>query len=320
MKMKITLNETAEILLSQDNVFILTHKSPDGDTIGSGYALCMALRQLGKKANVICSDEFPKKYDYITKCIEPQELEPEFIVSVDVADTGLLGDKLSVYADKVNLCIDHHGSNTDFAEKSYVEADAAAAAQVIKKLLEIMNVKIDKNIANAIFTGISTDTGCFKYPSATAETYRAAADMIDCDADYATINRIMFDTKSRARIELERMAMEAMEFFADGKVDLVCITKDMFEKSGADEGDSEGIASLPRQVEGVLVGITMREKENGIYKFSVRTTGEIDASAICASFGGGGHKAAAGCVIDGGYENAKNKIVEAACAAVERAL
>lgn len=320
MKMKITLNEAAEILLQKDNILILTHKSPDGDTIGSGYALCMALRQFGKKANVVCSDEFSRKYDYITKQIEVQEFEPEFIVSVDVADAKLLGDKLSVYADKVDLCIDHHGSNTGFAKKSYVEADAAAAAQVIKNLLELMNVKIDRNIANAVFTGICTDTGCFRYPSTTAETYRAAADMIDCGADYATINRVMFDTKSRARIELERMALESIEFFAGGKGSLICITNEMFEKSGAEEGDSEGISSLPRQVEGVIVGVTMREKEDGSYKISVRTSGEVDASEICANFGGGGHKAAAGCVIDDEFENARNKLIKAVSSAIGRTL
>ncbi|MDD6488626.1 MAG: bifunctional oligoribonuclease/PAP phosphatase NrnA [Clostridia bacterium] len=318
--MKITLNEAAEILLSQDNILILTHKSPDGDTIGSGYALCMGLRQLGKKANVVCSDEFSKKYNYIVDNAPSQDFDVKFIVSTDVADTQLLGDKLSVYADKINLCIDHHGSNTDFAEKSYVEPTAAATAQIIKKLLELMNVRIDKNIANAVFTGVCTDTGCFRYTNVTAETHRIAADMIECGADSGTINRIMFDTKSRARIEVERMVLDTMEFFADGQGALVCLTQKMLEDTGATDGDTEGIAAIPRQIEGVKVGITMREKENGIYKFSVRTSDDIDASAICANFGGGGHRAAAGCVIDGGYENAKNKMIQAATAETERGL
>lgn len=318
--MKITLNEAAEILLSQDNILILTHKSPDGDTIGSGYALCMGLRQLGKKANVVCSDEFSKKYDYIIENVPPQDFDVKFIVSTDIADTQLLGDKLSVYADKINLCIDHHGSNTDFAEKSYVEPSAAATAQIIKKLLELMNVNIDKNIANAVFTGICTDTGCFRYTNVTPETHRIAADMIECGAESGTINRIMFDTKSRARIEVERMVLDTMEFFADGQGALVCLTQKMLDDTGANDGDTEGIAAIPRQIEGVKVGITMREKENGVYKFSVRTSDDIDASAICANFGGGGHRAAAGCVIDGGYENAKNKMIQAAIAETERVL
>ncbi len=318
--MKITVKEAAEILLSKDNILILTHKSPDGDTIGSGYALCTALRRLGKRSNVVCSDEFPPKYDYITKRLRPQEFDAEFVVSVDVADVKLLGDKLSVYADKVNLCIDHHGSNTGFAEKTCVEPDAAAAAQVIKKVIENMNVKFDVNIANAIFTGLSTDTGCFRYPNASSETYRAAADMIDCGAEAAMINRIMFDTKSKARIKIERAALETLEFFAENKGSFIYITRKMIEESGADEGDMEGLSALPRQAEGVIIGVTMREKKDGGYKFSVRTTGEADASAVCAAFGGGGHKAAAGCVIDDEFEAAKRKILEAAAAAVGKSL
>ncbi len=318
--MKITLNEVSEILLSQDNILILTHKSPDGDTIGSGYALCMALRQLGKKSNVVCSDDFSEKYNYITKQIEPQDFQPKFIVSVDIADTKLLGDKLSVYADNVDLCIDHHSSNTSFAKKNYVEPNSAATAQIIKNLLEVMNIRIDRHIADAIFTGLSTDTGCFRYPNTTSETHRAAADMIECGADSSVINRIMFDTKSRARIMLERMALDTIMFFAQGKASMILITKGMLEESGAEDSDIDGIAALPRQVEGVLVGVTVREKENNLYKLSVRTTGEIDASKICSLFGGGGHKAAAGCVIDGEYETVKNKIIEAVCASVEKAV
>lgn len=318
--MKITLNEAAEILLSQNNILILTHKSPDGDTIGSGYALCMALRQLGKSANVDCSDEISKKYDYITKQIISQDFEPKFIVSVDVADTKLLGDKLSVYADKIDLCIDHHILNKGFAKKSYIEPDSAATAQIIKKILEKMNIKFDRNIANAIFTGMCTDTGCFRYSNTSAETYRFAADMVDCGADYVMINRVMFDTKSRARIEIERMALETIEFFADNKGSIMCITKEMLDKSGADDGDMEGVASLPRQIEGVLVGITMREKKNGGYKFSVRASGEVSASDICARFDGGGHKEAAGCVINDTFENAKNKMIEVATSVVKNVI
>lgn len=316
--MKITLNEAAEILLKQDNILILMHKSPDGDTIGSSCALCMALRQLGKNANAVCSDDISKKYDFITENVPYQDFKPDFIVSTDVADTQLLGDKLSVYAEKINLCIDHHGSNTNFAEKSYVEPNAAANAQIIKKLLELMNVTIDKKIANAIFTGICTDTGCFRFSNTTAETYRIAADMVDCGADNATISRIMFDTKSRARVKLERMVLDTMEFFADGKAAFVCLTNKMIEDSGAEESDTDGISAMPRQIEGVKAGVTMREKDNGIYKFSVRTAGDINASEICANFGGGGHIAAAGCVIKGDYETAKNKMTEAVSAAIKR--
>lgn len=312
----ITLESAAKTLLSKDKILILTHRSPDGDTIGSGYALAMALRKLGKNVKVDCTDPFPEKYSYFTDKLEKLEFDEEFVVSVDVADTKLLGEKLSGYADKIDLCIDHHGSNTKFAKEYYVESSAAAAAQIIAKLIGLMNVEFDKDIANAIYTGITTDTGCFRYTNVTAETHRIAADMIDCGAESGMINRLMFETKSRSRLEIERRVMDSMQFYLDGRCAIAYATIDMMKESGAVDNDMEGVSSLPRQIEGVMAGITLREKNNGKFKVSVRTTDELDASDICANFGGGGHKAAAGCMITGTL----NEVIEQVVAVVGQAL
>lgn len=313
----ITLESAAKTLLSKDKILILTHRSPDGDTIGSGYALAMALRKLGKSVKVDCTDPFPEKYSYFTDKLEKLEFDEEFVVSVDIADTKLLGEKLSDYADKIDLCIDHHGSNTKYAKEYYVEASAAAAAQVIAKLIRLMNVEFDKDIANAIYTGITTDTGCFRYTNVTAETHRIAADMIDCGAESGMINRLMFETKSRSRLEIERRVMDSIQFYLDGRCAIAYATIDMMKESGAVDNDMEGVSSLPRQIEGVIAGITLREKNNGKFKVSVRTTDELDASAICANFGGGGHKAAAGCMITGTLNEAIEQIIEVVRQALE---
>jgi len=311
------LESAAKTLLSKDKILILTHRSPDGDTIGSGYALAMALRKLGKNVKVDCTDPFPEKYSYFTDKLEKLEFDEEFVVSVDIADTKLLGEKLSDYADKIDLCIDHHGSNTKYAKEYYVEASAAAAAQVIAKLIRLMNVEFDKDIANAIYTGITTDTGCFRYTNVTAETHRIAADMIDCGAESGMINRLMFETKSRSRLEIERRVMDSIQFYLDGRCAIAYATIDMMKESGAVDSDMEGVSSLPRQIEGVMAGITLREKNNGKFKVSVRTTDELDASAICANFGGGGHKAAAGCMITGTLNEAIEQIIEVVRQALE---
>lgn len=311
------LESVAKTLLSKDKILILTHRSPDGDTIGSGYALAMALRKLGKNVKVDCTDPFPEKYSYFTDKLEKLEFDEEFVVSVDIADTKLLGEKLSDYADKIDLCIDHHGSNTKYAKEYYVEASAAAAAQVIAKLIRLMNVEFDKDIANAIYTGITTDTGCFRYTNVTAETHRIAADMIDCGAESGMINRLMFETKSRSRLEIERRVMDSIQFYLDGRCAIAYATIDMMKESGAVDNDMEGVSSLPRQIEGVMAGITLREKNNGKFKVSVRTTDELDASAICANFGGGGHKAAAGCMITGTLNEAIEQIIEVVRQALE---
>lgn len=311
------LESAAKTLLSKDKILILTHRSPDGDTIGSGYALAMALRKLGKNVKVDCTDPFPEKYSYFIDKLEKLEFDEEFVVSVDIADTKLLGEKLSDYADKIDLCIDHHGSNTKYAKEYYVEASAAAAAQVIAKLIRLMNVEFDKDIANAIYTGITTDTGCFRYTNVTAETHRIAADMIDCGAESGMINRLMFETKSRSRLEIERRVMDSIQFYLDGRCAITYATIDMMKESGAVDNDMEGVSSLPRQIEGVMAGITLREKNNGKFKVSVRTTDELDASAICANFGGGGHKAAAGCMITGTLNEAIEQIIEVVRQALE---
>ena len=311
------LESVAKTLLSKDKILILTHRSPDGDTIGSGYALAMALRKLGKNVKVDCTDPFPEKYSYFTDKLEKLEFDEEFVVSVDIADTKLLGEKLSDYADKIDLCIDHHGSNTKYAKEYYVEASAAAAAQVIAKLIRLMNVEFYKDIANAIYTGITTDTGCFRYTNVTAETHRIAADMIDCGAESGMINRLMFETKSRSRLEIERRVMDSIQFYLDGRCAIAYATIDMMKESGAVDNDMEGVSSLPRQIEGVMAGITLREKNNGKFKVSVRTTDELDASAICANFGGGGHKAAAGCMITGTLNEAIEQIIEVVRQALE---
>ena len=292
------------------------HRSPDGDAIGSGYALAYALRKIGKIVMPVCSDDIPQKYSYITNDFSAQEFQPEYIVTVDLADTQLFGNKLIQYKDKVNLCIDHHPSNTGYAEYGIVDANAGACAQIVKKVINAMNIPIDKNIANAIFTGISTDTGCFKYSNASAESYKMAAEMIECGADGFFINKLMFDTKSRERLEIERLALNSLTYHYDGKIAVIFITKEMMEKSGASDDDTEGISGMPRQIEGVVIGITIREKDNGNFRVSMRSSGEKDVSAVCAKFGGGGHKAAAGCTVTGTAEEVKEKVILAAGAAL----
>lgn len=317
MMKTVTFEKCAELLLHADNILILMHRSPDGDAVGSGYALAYALRKAGKKVMPVCSDDIPPKYSYITNSLSMQEFEPAYIVTVDLADTQLFGDKLIQYKEKVNVCIDHHPSNTGYAEYGIVDGNAGACAQIVKKIINAMNIPIDKNIANAVFTAIATDTGCFKYSNADAESYQMAAEMIAYGADSFFINRLMFDTKSRSRLELERLALNSLKYYNNEQIAVIFITKEMLEKSGADDNDTEGISGIPRQIEGVKIGITIREKDNCNFRISVRSAGDIDVSAICTQFGGGGHKAAAGCtIVTDTLSDAELQITKAAGAAL----
>lgn len=302
---RINVEKCARILKEQDNILILTHAHPDGDTIGCGYGLCRALLKMGKRARVICADEIPNKYSYLYKDIEQYEFKEEYVVAVDVATQTLLGDLQKKYGEKVNLCIDHHPGNTGFAENLLLVADAAAAAETVFKVIKALRVEVDNHIADCLFTGITTDTGCFRYSSTTSNTYRAAAELIDLGADNGKINRIMFEQKPKSLAALERLAIEGMEFFCDEKICVITITQDMYRKSGSSEEETEAIPSLTRQIEGVEIGLTIREKADGNSKCSIRTYESVDASKLAKCFGGGGHKQASACEFDCSVSGAK---------------
>lgn len=309
--MNIDIEQAAAILSGGEDVYILTHMNPDGDTLGSAFALSRALRILGKRAEVKCSDEIPSKYSYMGEGLETYEFEPKMIVAVDVASPELLGKKLEKYVANIALCIDHHGSHTDYARSTLRDASSASTCEIVFKVLKLLIPdKIDSHTASCLYTGISTDTGCFKFSNTKPETHYAAAELMLLGADSAFINRVMFETKSRRYLELERLAMETLEYHLDGTCAIMTITQDMFKQTGTHESDCDGLASLPRQIEGITIGVTLREKTDGTFKASVRTHEPFMASDICALSGGGGHARAAGCTLSAPIENAKSQILE----------
>lgn len=310
------LKRAASILKGADKIVILTHKSPDGDTLGSAFALCRALLKLGKKVRVECSDAFPKKYEYLYEGIEFENFEPELIVASDIATENLFGDNLKKYKGKVGLCIDHHPSNEKYADFTLVSPAAAANCEIIPDVIDLLGVKIDKKIADCIYTGLATDSGCFRFSNTTAKTLSAAARMIEFGADNARINKKLFETMSKARIEMERRVFGTLEYHFGGRAALIVITREMNEKTGISESETEGIPSIPARIEGVSVGITIKEKGNNFYKISLRTNGGLNASQICSKLGGGGHVCAAGCEFNDSLENVKSAILSA----VEEAL
>lgn len=308
---QITLDEIASLLRENDKFKILTHSYPDGDCLGSGYALARMLRKLGKQANVAVDGKLPSKFHYLVKDFEEQDFEPAYIVSVDVAAPSLLGESVMEGVERIDLCIDHHRTNSIQAEHIYVDCNAAAAAEIIFQLLEPLGVEPDEAIAGAIYTGISTDTGCFCYTNTTERTHRIAAEVMPY-CDWREINNVNFMIKSRAKVKMERMIYDTMEFYAGGTCAIVYTTLSMCEALGAGDDEMEGLASIPRQIEGVKMGITMREKAGGVFKISVRTNGGIDAAVFCKQFGGGGHPAAAGCSIEGDLGTVKRLLIDAA--------
>ena len=295
--MTVDLQTVIKRLKEKDNIVILLHQFPDGDTIGCGYSLYFALTALGKKVRVECADTIGARYNHITDGVKFDDFAPEFVVAVDVADRRLLGSKSEEYPN-IDLCIDHHGSNTDFAFETYVDASSAAACEILYSIIKELCGSISKPVATAIYTGISTDTGCFKFTNTTARTHIIAAELIKTGIDYGEINRIMFDTKSKARLYVEKEALNTIKFLCNDKVAIMTITKEMRETSGAHDSELEGITGLPRTIEGVILGITIRERnDTSICKISARSHAPVSASKFCERFGGGGHDRAAGCEI-----------------------
>lgn len=308
----ITLVSVAQILKEKDNIEILTHHYPDGDTLGSAYALCLMLQSMGKNARVIVSGKPAAKFEYLKDGVKEQDFDAQFVVSVDVASPALLGENQEEYEGKIDLCIDHHRINTMVVEDKYVDAESASASEIIYELSKELSVKLTKEMASCIYTGVSTDTGCFRYSNTTEKTHLIAAELMKITPDWHRINTVMFELKTKEKLALERMVYDTLEYYCDGKCAVIYTTLEMQEKAGVPDGELEGLASIPRQIEGVLIGITMKEKEQGVYKVSVRTNEGVDAAQFCANFGGGGHIAAAGCTVEGTLEEAKAKLVKAA--------
>lgn len=296
-------------LMRAENILILCHKNPDGDTIGSAGALHWALQAMGKTSAVFCSDPIHERYAYMELELFKGQFVPGYIVAVDIAGQQLFGDASAQYADKVDLCIDHHGTNSGYATAMLLDATAAATCELIYELVVALGVQVDKRIAACLYTGVSTDTGCFKFANTTARTHRVAARLIDLGADILTLNELLFENKSKQQLGVEQLALTSLEYHYGDKCALVALTRDELDIIGADDADLEGITSLPRSIEGVLIGVTMRQQVSGSYKISVRTKVGINATAICERLGGGGHAQAAGCEIIGGLENAKAAIL-----------
>jgi len=306
---ELTFKQTASYLKKHDNYIILTHASPDGDTLGAGYALYYGLKEIGKAASVICPDLIPQKYNYFVHETDHIELNGSTVVAVDVADKRLLGSLEEMFGEIVDLSIDHHISNTKYSKNLYLDANASATCEIIFELLSLMKVNINGLTAKALYTGIATDTGCFKYSNVTDKTHSIAAQLYEYPIDAADINKLMFDMKSKNLLELERMVLDTAEFHFDDKCMLLAVTAEMQKKTGCSGPELEGIAVISRSVVGVDAGVTIKQTGDNTFKVSLRTYPPLDASVICKLLGGGGHKAAAGASVEGTLESVKEQVL-----------
>jgi len=300
MSKQISPAETADWLEKRDNFLIITHKRPDGDTIGSGGAITQVLREQGKTAYMLTNPEITPRYlRFVEKYFAPGNFTPDNIIAVDTASVELFPKNADQYANAISLCIDHHGSNAFYAALTCLDADSASCGEVIFDILTAMKNTLSSTTAELLYVALSTDTGCFSFGNTTANTLKVAALLVEAGAPNKELNKLLFRTKTHGRIAIEGMLTAGIEYSFDNMVAIASITADMLKSSQADEDDLEDIAAIPGSIEGVNIGITIRElKSPHDCKISVRTRAPYDAQKICAFFGGGGHKLAAGATIE----------------------
>lgn len=291
--MSLTRAETAQFLLQHDHFAILSHRRPDGDTIGSSAALCRGLRQLGKQAYIIENPEITPRFRWLHQDLtKPQALAGDCIVSVDVAAPGMLPEAFGQYLGRIQLRIDHHGSATSFTDQELVDPESASCAEIVWDVLRAMGVRADQAIAEAVYVGVSTDTGCFRYANTTAHTFETAADCSRAGAEIYRLNQELFETNTLARLKIQAWMVANMKLLPNGMA--VCAIPMAVEREiGVTEDDMDNVSSFPRTVEGVKMAATLRETAEGA-KLSVRAVPSMDATTITRAFGGGGHRGAAG--------------------------
>lgn len=302
-----TAKMTANLLKQKNKILIITHKKPDGDTTGSASSLCQALRLIGKDAYILFNPDITDRYEYLIKpYYSPDGYIPEFTVLVDMADERLRTENAKKY--HTDLCIDHHQSNTFFADNTCL-LSMGSCGEVIYEVIINLGVELNENIARSIYVAISTDTGCFRYSNTTLNTHMVAMKCYEAGFDAAETNKKLFETKSYERILLEKFVYDNIMFFDDKKISLIYIGLNDILQLNAKSDDIDSISSLPRQIEGVDVGFTLIEKECGEIKVSIRTTTKVSANEIAAKFGGGGHIRASGVTLRMNKDEAIEKLI-----------
>lgn len=310
---RITVREAADLLRRQDNVLILTHRRPDGDTIGCAAALCLSLRQLGKRAFLLSNPDVTAVNAVYAEGLWAEDgWTPDFVVSVDIAAKSLFFPAAEAYFDRIGLAVDHHPSFEEFGQSQCVDASRAACGEILYEICRELGV-LTPEIALPLYAAVSTDTGCFVYANTTANTHRVVAALLETGIDYFSVNKRHFRTKSRKRIAIEAELLGGAEFFHEGRGVFLTVPLSMMERTGATENDLEDISSLAGIIEGVDCGAVLRELRPDEWKLSLRTGtgGRVNATRVCALLGGGGHAMAAGATLKGTLEQVKAQTLAA---------
>jgi len=293
------MDKVIQSIKNYKNIAILTHISEDGDALGSALAFASAMKNEGKKADVFISEQPPQNLGFMENnfIIYTPDCDVsgyDLCVCLDCADLKRLGRRVRIF-DEIphTVNIDHHITNTLYAEANYVEAEVSSTGEILFGIFNAMGTEITKEIAEYLYISIASDTGCFKYSSVTPKTMIIGAKLLEKGIDHAEICRKLFDTETRPALRIKGYIMQNISEFFDGKVCMVALEKKIFDDFGVNEKDVEDIVNIPRSVKGCEIAVSIREDTDKL-KISFRSNGKYNVSDIAAAFGGGGHKMAAG--------------------------
>jgi len=317
-----TIPELAAWIEARDDIAVVAHVSPDGDTLGSGLALVRALTRLGKRAALVSQDKVPHMYEFLPgadRVCAPNALpfEPKCLLYEDVAAFDRAGDKGALSGIADTALIDHHGTNPCFAKLCVIDEDASATGVIALRLIDQLGIKLDGEMALNLYAAISTDTGNFSYANTTAEAARGVARCLEVGFDIEDASRRLFRLRTRARTMLLGMALSAVEFFCDGRIAVTRISSLMYEVCGATYSDTEGVINFLIETEGVDAAILAEERGVFNTKFSLRSAGVIDVGDVAQFFGGGGHRQAAGMTIHLPLHEATDEVITKICSELD---
>ncbi|HZR47655.1 MAG TPA: bifunctional oligoribonuclease/PAP phosphatase NrnA [Candidatus Manganitrophaceae bacterium] len=309
------LNEVISVLKKKETFLIAGHVNPEGDAVGSAVALALALRDLGKKAEVVNRDPLPRQLAFL--CYDgifsqrPAIIEPvDAMVVVDCGDLKRTGFfERGPLPIEVLVNIDHHVTNPKFGDVNWVVPEATATGEMIYDLLKEMAVPLTPAIATALYTALLSDTGAFRYANTNEKSLRIGAELIERGADPALIARGLFEIIRPEKLKLLGDVLTHMELSDDKKVAWVEVTQAQMERTNTIEADTEDFIDYPRLIRGVEAAVFFREVSPRQYKISLRSEGKVDVSALAKIWGGGGHRNAAGCTITGSREEIKKQVL-----------
>jgi phosphoesterase RecJ-like protein len=302
-----------EALLRYRRIVITSHMRPDGDSIGSSLALAWALRELGIDARVVHRDpptpqlaEFPGTGDIEVAGAIPQGTEAVVVLECgDLARTGLSGfDGLPL------LNIDHHPGNTGYGDVHWFDGTAAALGEVVFDIIAELGVPLTAQMATQLFVAVVTDTGSFKYPGVSPRTFSTCARLLEAGADPVSTARKLYDSHSLGRLRLQGALLQTLEVELDGRVALMTLTDAMLDASGSAPDETDGLINLPLSVKAIQAAVCFKQADDGHWRVSLRSKGAIDVGRLARGFGGGGHRNAAGCTLQGPLERVRELIVE----------